>query len=63
VPSHSTLQAIVLLALGTVELIVILIRIVDEGVDAVGGGAPGNVPLLREGVLQGGVVELIKLFG
>ena len=60
-PGYTTLQAIVLLALRTVEFIGIRIRIVDECVDAVGCGAPGDVPLLREGVLQRVVVELIKL--
>jgi hypothetical protein len=63
VPSHSTLQAIVLLALGTVEFFAILILIVYECVDTVGCGAPGDVPLLRESMFQGVVVELIKLLG
>ena len=58
-PGHTTLKAIVLLALGTGEFIGILIRIVDKCVYAVGCGAPGDVSLLREGVLQRVVVELI----
>ena len=59
VPGHSTLKAIVLLTLGTFEFIIILLRIVNECVHAIGSGAPGDVPLLREGVLQRVVVVLI----
>jgi hypothetical protein len=45
VPGHSTLKAIVLLALGTFEFIIIVIRIVDECVHAICCGAPGDIPL------------------
>jgi hypothetical protein len=44
-PGHSTLKAILLLALGTFEFIIIVIRIVNECVHAIGSGAPGYVPL------------------
>ena len=51
-PSYATLQAIELLALGTLEFIAMHIWIVDECVDAIGCGAPGDVSLLREGMFQ-----------
>jgi hypothetical protein len=62
VPSGTTLKTIVLLALGTVEMIGVPVWIVDECVVAIGGGAPGDVLLNIQRGFQREFLEFREIF-